>query len=199
MTPNNLRLVIAIGLVILLLLGGWLVATRRAPAASTVVVQDCSAGDCAVFPQVTGRNLAGDEVTLPDFFDGEISIVVMPFSQDQQVAAADWLPLVQQLADEHAAFRYYNVAAMPAVNPALRTMISGGMAAAVPDDELKAIIVTLFLEDVDIFTAALDIESTDALALLLLDAEGGVLWQGAGTFDDALADEIRAEVAARLE
>jgi len=186
-------LVAAAGLV------GWSLLSRSAPAASSVAVPACAAADCAVFPQVDGRNLLGEDITLPNFFDGKVNMVVMPFSQDQQVEAADWLSLVEELAERYEGFAYYNVAAMPAVNPAIRTMITGGMAAAIPEDDIKSIVVMLFLEDVEAFIQALNIDESEALALMLLDIDGNVLWQGGGAYDEAVADEIRREVARRLE
>lgn len=183
-----------IGLVlVLIVVSGAILLISRAPQVSSVEVQSCIAsGDsCLRFPSISGDNLPGDAFSLPVDFAGQRNLVIVPFDEDQQVKAAGWLPLAQEIAAAHDGFAYYSLPIFPDMAAPMRALIRTGMSFTVPAD-LRALTITAFLDDRDAFLAALDIPDTDAMQVFLLDGEGVVLWRGAGDYDAAQGDALRA-------
>lgn len=160
--------------------------SRSAPTASSVHVSTtrCAAmpTQCVRFPTVIGSNLAGKNFTLPNDFQGELNFVVIPFDENQQVKAKAWLPLAQELAATHPTLRYYNISILGDTAPVMRALITSGMAAMISDEKVRQATIMLFLSDKDVFLKALAIPDTSAIQVLLLSAQGDVLWRSAGEF-----------------
>ncbi len=171
----------------------------RAPAQSGVEVssQPCIAsGDaCLRFPVISGGSLTGQAYNLPEDFAGKRTLVIVPFNEDQQVKAAGWLPLAKELAAAHPDFAYYNVPIFPGMAAPLRALIRTGMNFTISDADLRAITITVFLDDRDAFLAALDVANTDAMQVFLLGDEDTLLWRGVGEFSDAQGEALRALLA----
>jgi len=182
--------ILAVGLGLLVVVG-----TLIAPGASGVRPATCvtrsDAESCIRFPSVAGTNLNGEPMTLPEDFAGTQRFVVISFDEEQQTRAQTWLPLARELAAAHDGFRYYNLPTLPDMAPGLRTVISAGLALLVDDPDLRAISVVLYLADLDAFLDALEIESREAIVVLLLDADNEVLWRASGAYDDAQGDDLR--------
>ena len=183
----------------LVVIAAALLLISRAPALSSVEVssQPCIAsGDaCLRFPTISGDNLPGEVFNLPEDFVGERNLVIVPFDEAQQVNAAGWLPLAQELAAAHPDFAYYSLPIFPAMAAPLRAIIRTGMNFTITDADLRALTITTFLDDRDVFLAALDIPNTDAMQVFLLDADGAVIWRGEGAFDEAQGEALRAAVS----
>ena len=184
---------------VLIVMAGLAVALNRAPQTSTVTVTRCltSADNtgCIRFPTVSGQNLADETLTLPDDFAGEHVLVIVPFDEDQQIRAESWLPLAREIAAERADFTYYNTAIFTDINPAVRLLIRGGMVMAITDENLRAVTVTLFLEDRQAFLDALAIPNIEQTQVLLLNAAGEVLWRGAGDYTADQGADLRETLA----
>jgi hypothetical protein len=193
------------GLIVLILLAilvavGLIVVNNNAPVVSTVQVADCLIADdegCIRFPTVTGSNLNGEERTFPADFAGDFNLVILPFDDAQQQKALTWLPLARSLRQADPGFAYYNLPTLSDVSPALRLVIRGGMTLLITEDDLREATVFLFLKEFDLFLDTLGIEGTAALAVLLLDNAGQVLWRSTGEFTEAAGDSLREELARR--
>lgn len=146
-------------------------------------------------PRVSGQNIDGDAVTLPDDLAGRFNLIVMPFTRDQQANAVDWLPIFQEIAATYADVAYYSVAALPDLNFFGRTGVMLGLSAGVQDAEVRQASVVLFLADQAGFVEALDLPNTDVMQVLILNAEGAVLWQVGGGRTDARAEQLRQAFA----
>lgn len=176
---------------------GWLTGDG-APELSTVELQSCvtdAGGECLVMPAVSGNNLDGVTVSYPEAFTGELNLVVMPFDRDQQVGAAQWVPLFQELAGNADNLDYASIAALPDLNPAIRALVVGGMSAAVARQEVRDRTVILFLEDQTTFLDALDVPDDEQMWVFILNGSGEVLYQQAGNFSDANAAAFREALA----
>jgi len=196
MNRKNSRIIIIIGALILIMGAMVFLLQGNAPDASSLVEQACTQddADCRIFPIVTGANLNDVALTLPEDFAGEFNLVVVTFEQDQQVAAADWYPFLNDLAQADDRLNLYNIAALPDLNPMIRSMITGGLNATVTDEIVRNVLILLFLEDQQAFLDALEISDTSQIILLLLDADGHVLWQGAGEYSDELAADLQTQI-----
>ncbi|MBZ0294760.1 MAG: hypothetical protein K8L99_19515 [Anaerolineae bacterium] len=189
-----------IGLVLVVIIGGALLILTNVPATTGVTVTQCltaSTGDeCIRFPTVSGANLLEETWMLPDDFEGDYTLVVVPFNDAQQILAQAWLPLAETLAEQYPDMTYYNTAVFPGdIAGPVRVFIRAGMIMAVPDEALRAITFTLFLEDRDAFLAALDVPNTDEMQLFLLNANGEVLWQASGQYTEEKGAELTQKLA----
>ncbi len=189
-----------IGLVMFVLIGsvvGLLVVIQLAPSSTEVRVAECVADEldeCVVFPQVTGENLNGESVTLPDDFLAERNLIIMPFNRDQQVGAEAWLPLGQALADEYEDLQFYSIAALPDLSPAIRLLVSGGMNLAITDEAVREVAILLYLEEQERFVEALGIADMEMMQVLLVRGDGTVVWTMAGAFSEAMVEDVREKV-----
>jgi hypothetical protein len=185
--------------VVVTLVAGVLFLISRAPALSSVEVssQPCIAsGDiCLRFPTISGDNLPGEAFNLPTDFAGERTLVIVPFDEEQQVNAATWLPLAKEIAASNPDFAYYNVPVFPGMAAPVRAFIRAGMNFTIGDADLRALTITVFLDDRDVFLAALDVPNPDSMQVFLLNKDGEVLWRGAGEYDEAQGEALRAMVA----
>jgi len=170
--------------------------TARAPAQSSVGANACLSGQqgCLRFPVISGDNLLGQSFTLPADFKGSDVLVIVPFDENQQVSAQTWLPLARDLAADDPDFAYYNVPVFPSMAAPLRALIRSGMTLSITDPQLRAITITVFLDDRDSFLASLNIPNADAMQVFLLDASGDLLWRGAGDYDSGQGAALTALV-----
>ncbi|MCB9452186.1 MAG: hypothetical protein H6672_12155 [Anaerolineaceae bacterium] len=188
-----------LGLLLVVVLGGVVLIVAAglfAPEVSTVMEQACLTGaegdDCIRFPMVSGLSLSGVEVTLPDDFDGDYTLVVVPFDDDQQLLAETWLRPVQALAAQYPGLTYYDAAVMPDLAPAVRVVVRVGLNALITDPHLRDVTVTLFLRDRDLFLDALDIPDFDLIQVFLLNRSREVIWRGSGEYTVKQGDSLIA-------
>lgn len=183
-------------MLLIIVAGGalFVLLTENAPESSSVRVMPCLErdGECLRFPLVNGTNLLGELLSLPIDLTGEFRFIVMPFDEQQQIRAAEWLPIAEELAAQHPDLAYYDVSVLPAVNPLVRTLITGGMAAIISDEALRGISIMLFLDDLDLFLSALAIHDRDAIQLFLLNSDGEVLWRATGDYTPETAASLAA-------
>lgn len=186
-------------IVVIAIIGYIIVSNLNAPTASSVSVAECiqsDGGACIRFPSVTGTNLVGDTLSLPDDFP-DLALVLMPFDEAQTTRMAAWLPLAQEFTTQHPAFGYYNVPTLREVEPLVRLAITGGMVLAVPQD-VHDVTVMLFLEDKELFLDALNVPDIEQPQAFLLNAAGEVIWQVRGDYSDEAAASLRAAVEAAV-
>jgi hypothetical protein len=152
---------------------------------------------CLRFPAVTGDSLSGQSHTLPDNFAGRYQMVVVTFDQNQQAAAAEWLPLAHELSDQYPELTYYSVLVFPGdISAAFRGVIRVGLNAVITEDLLRDRIITVFVEDRDRFLDALAIPDVETLEVLLLADDGQMVWRGSGGYSETLGTALRQQIAA---
>lgn len=61
------------------------------------------------FPTVKGRSLTGDKFTLPGGLKGEINVVILAFTREQQPAAQSWFNQLDALSRQYEGLEYYEV------------------------------------------------------------------------------------------
>jgi type II secretory pathway pseudopilin PulG len=195
MKRNLLLLVLTLAVILAAVV---VVVLSRAPETSTALTseQACvTAGeDCLQFPVVTGENLPGESFTLPADFQGTQTLVILPFDEDQQIKAETWLPLARELSAATPTLTYYNVPVFPDLSAPVRVLIRGGLNVAITDESLRALTITLFLENRDQFLSALEIPNTDNIQALLLNDAGEIVWRGVGEYDADQGAALRAAV-----
>jgi len=133
------------------------------------------------FPMVSGFNLMREEYVFPRDFQGEYNLVIIPFQQRQQRDVNTWIPAVQELERTIPGFAYYELPTIYKLPVISRTFINEGMRAGIPDQKARERTITLYL-DKDGFKQALGVDSEQDIQLFLVNRQGEILWQEAGTY-----------------
>lgn len=181
-------------LAIALLIAQWAPATSDvAPVTQSERVRCLKGtdGNCLVFPAVSGVNLDNQTVAFPQAFGAGYTLLVVPFDRDQQVLAATWLPLFQELAAARDDLSYYSVAALPDLAAGLRVLVLGGMSAGTREPELRQRAVVMFLTEQARFLEALEVADAETLQVFVVDASGTLFWRGSGTYSEASGALLR--------
>jgi hypothetical protein len=144
-------------------------------------------------PRVTGSNLARKKLVFPDDFAGEINLVFIAFLRQHQDAIDNWVPFVEQLAQEYPGLQYYEFPTLPRRGFIYRTFLNEGMRAGIPSEATRARTITLYL-DKSAFRRALDIEGEQNMWVYLFDKSGAVLWRTEGSFTAEKGEALRAEL-----
>ncbi|MDX2066735.1 MAG: hypothetical protein SFX74_13445 [Fimbriimonadaceae bacterium] len=147
----------------------------------------------AVFPPVKGSNLNEKEFQLPQDFEGELNLVLMAYVQRQQFDVNTWLPLAAQLKNEVEGLRYYELPVLATYAPAAQKFIDNGMRSGIPDPAVRAITITLYINQKS-FLKALHLESMDSIHAVLVDRKGRVYWKAEGRLTPEKEASLRAAI-----
>jgi len=141
-------------------------------------------------PIVKGSNLKRQKMTFPDDFAGEINLVFIAFLRRHQDLIDEWVPFVDQLAQENSDFHYYEFPTLPRKGPIYRTFLNEGMRAGIPNEATRARTITLYL-DKRAFRKALNIDNEQNIWIYLFDKSGNVLWCTEGRFTKEKSEALR--------
>ncbi|MEM1279858.1 MAG: hypothetical protein AAGG53_07585 [Cyanobacteria bacterium P01_H01_bin.152] len=145
------------------------------------------------FPIVSGLNLLGEQFELPKDFSDNYNLVILAYTQEHQYDVYTWLPILAEIEASFSDFQYYELPTLPSYNPVFRAQVDGWMIEGIPDEETRSRTVTLYL-DVDALNASMNIESTQNIQILLISAEGKVLWRESGAFSENKGISLRSRL-----
>jgi hypothetical protein len=149
---------------------GLLVALQLGACKSTVPNSDPTGRP---FPSVVGRSLEGEEVRLPEACEGGPAVLLLGYVQKAQFDADRWLYGLLQ-ADLGTAV--YEVPTIPGLFPrALAGTIDSGMRSGIPSEDWGSV-VTVYGSAAEELVAFTGNENPRNIRVLLLDAEGRVIW-----------------------
>ena len=137
-------------------------------------------GAAETFPDVTGLNLHGEEVRLPNDLDSARNLVVVAYEQEHQRDVDTWIAALPGLHAVDPALRLYEVPAIGRSSAPFRLWLNNVMRSGIPSPEARARTVTIYV-DLDAFDRALGIPNRDRIHAFLLDDDGAVLWRTEGT------------------
>jgi hypothetical protein len=149
---------------------------------------------CILFPTFSGQNLDGDEITFPDIFSTDYSLVITLFTRAQYEEIKPWLPVARDLADNHDQITYYGIALTPDIAPVARVASALGTKALL-DNEFHPHVVMVFLENRDLFLEAVDIPNFDVSQFFIVNASGEVVWRITGNFTESKSTLLQEQVA----
>ena len=177
------------------------ISLLNAPNSTSVVIeqspcQQSAEGECLRLPTISGANLDAQTAEFPRQLTGRLNLVVMPFDRDQQIAALDWLPILQDLALTDPTMTVYSLAALDAtrIAPLFRTVIAQTMSAAVSEPALRANTYLFFVEEQARFIEALGIPHIEQMQVLVLNPAGEVLFAQAGAYSPEAETRLRDAV-----
>jgi hypothetical protein len=155
------------------------------------------ADDAVVFPEARGSNLEGREFALPSDFDGGLNLVFIAFQRGQQALVDTWLPFARDIASRQTRLRYYELPTIYEANSVVRWFIDSGMRRGIPDVTAREATITLYL-DKEKLREQLQIPHQDTIHVLLVDADGLVVWRSDGAYTGDRGMEIDQIVAEKL-
>ena len=143
-----------------------------------------------LFPKVGARSLSGEEITLPDSFSGKKVVLLVAYVQDAQFDVDRWMLGLAQLKTDVL------VAEIPTIQGFFPRLISRridrGMRSGIPKEDW-GIVYTVY-EDAKIIAEFLGNESPRKTRVLLLSAEGRVVWFYDRGYSAARVQELDAKV-----
>jgi hypothetical protein len=148
------------------------------------------------FPEVEGRSLHDDVLTLPGDLEGELNLLAVAFDRNHQREVDTWIPLFRDLEERVSGLAGYEIPTISGGWKPLRWFIDGGMKTAIPDPLTRRRTVTVY-GDVDRVTEGLGLPDRDRIAVVLIDRRGELLWMARGPLDGepprALFDALEIE------
>jgi hypothetical protein len=146
------------------------------------------------FPPLKVRDLEGTHHTIPDDLPGGPHVLVLAFHQWHQSIVDRWIPPLQELAERHPGTEVWEVPSLSRGYRLFRSGIDGGMAAAIPDVNVKRHTLTAYT-DLGALARDLDLPSFETVHVFLVDCGGRVRWRAEGeptaellaALDDAIA------------
>jgi hypothetical protein len=146
-----------------------------------------------IFPTVKGTNLLRQALTLPEDFQGEINLVFVPFYQWHQEEVDSWGQLAKELELAYPVLRYYELPTLQQMNFFSKTVINEGMRAGIPDPQVRARTITLYVNKA-YFRRSLQMPDEGHIYVLLVDRQGAVLWSSRGAYTPQQAAALLAKV-----
>ncbi len=146
--------------------------------------------DAARFPPVTGEALDGTPFVAPRDLANGRTVALFGFAIEQRAELETWVPYLDALAraGNGVRARLFVPLGAPKI---VRGAIVGAMKAGVPQPELRASTIPLFV-DVDAFVRALGIGDRAHLVILLVEPDGRITWRGSGPFSETAAASLTA-------
>ena len=124
------------------------------------------------FPTVIGHALSGDQVTIPEKFKGQVTVLLVGYKQKAQFDIDRWILGLLQ-ADVYSTI--VEVPTIAGMMPQMvQSFIDNGMRAGIPKEDWASV-VTVY-EDADKIIGSIGNESPQNAQVVLLDRNGAIRW-----------------------
>jgi predicted transcriptional regulator len=141
----------------------------------------CSAAFAAdAFPHINGQTFGERAVILPDAFKGKPTILVITFTRAAQEQARTWTEKLKQKSLGAATYQVLELEDVPRL---MRGFVRGSIRRGLPREQLDSFV--LLFEGQDALKKAVAFGAENDAYVILLDANGNVVWQEHGAVDDS--------------
>jgi len=134
-------------------------------------------------PRMEGETLSGKPIVLPDAAHGKIALLAMGFSKKGGDRATEWEKRFKQDFGKDSNYAIYPVAELEDAPRLVRGMIKSGMRRGTPPSEQDQFVL-LFQGSAE-WKKFVGYAASDEAYLLLLNANGDVMWHGHGVLSEA--------------
>lgn len=124
------------------------------------------------FPQVQGENLKQERISIPDYYRGKNTLLLIGYTQKTQFDIDRWILGVLQADIPVEIVEIPTIAGM--MPQMVQGFINNGMRKGIPQDDWASV-VTVY-EDAPKIIAALGNERPQSAYAVLLDKEGTIIW-----------------------
>jgi hypothetical protein len=150
------------------------------------------------FPALSGKNLAGESFTFPDQMAGQISVVFLVWSPEQEIFLETWMPAMHNLLQKYEKLHLYVLYLLPksAQASAARTgwpWTPSSRPALTPEEQQKVLIPVY--ADREAVLRALKIEPDEFLHVVLVNPDKQVEWDDRGARNSGRGDELDMQIA----
>lgn len=144
-----------------------------------------------IFPQVRGNSLAQKEITIPDDFKGEITILLIGYQQKTQFDIDRW---ILGLLQAEVPVKIVEVPTIAGMMPQMvQSFIDNGMRSGIPKEDWASV-VTVY-EDASKIVNLLGNERPQSTYVVLLDKAGQIVWRSNKGYSANQIIEIKKLVA----
>jgi hypothetical protein len=133
----------------------------------------------AHFPNVSGSNLNGKAFTLPHDLAAPLNLVLVAYQRDQQAAVDTWHEAGARA--RQAGVAVWEVPTLSRGSALFRGFIDGGMRRGIPDPNVRAATITLYI-DKRAFNSALNVVGESTITVLLVRPSGEIVWRTTGPY-----------------
>lgn len=141
-------------------------------------------------PTTAGETLSGKRIVVADAVRAHRTVLVAGFSHDGGIACGDWMKAIRGDA-ALAGVEVYEIAMLEGAPGIFRGMIKSGMRKGMTSAEQERSVV--LTQDDKAWERYFAVSNAQEPQLMVLDAEGTVVWRGHGTAS-ALEAELRNAV-----
>ncbi|MGB7339419.1 MAG: hypothetical protein WBC91_11050 [Phototrophicaceae bacterium] len=136
-----------------------------------------------IFPTLDGKTVAGKARTVPQDLYGQYNVVLVAFTQYQQINVDSWLPYLDKLKQEHQALDVFELPTLDKQSMSLvgRKMLDFWMYQGITDNDVRDHTITLYINLPD-FMRALNINDVSEIYVMLIDRHGTIYWQDTGAY-----------------
>ena len=135
------------------------------------------------FPDVEGRNLAGDVVELPAQLAKPHTIIIVAYKRWHQSLVDTWLPRLEVIEDARDDLAVLELPTIAKMNFVSKWWIYHGMRSGITSERARARTVTLHL-DKNEFNRHLGIGDEDNIHVFLVDQNGRIRWRTRGVWSE---------------
>lgn len=144
------------------------------------------------FPRITGQTFGERAVTIPDAFKGKPTVLVITFTRAAQEQARAWTDKIKQ---KSIGVPTYQVLELEDVPRLFRGFVRGSIRKSIPKESQDNFV--LLFEGEDALKKSAGFQTSDDAYVLLLDANGNVIWREHGPVDEKKLSELAKESAVK--
>jgi predicted transcriptional regulator len=150
----------------------------------------CAAAFAAdAFPHLTGQSFGERAVTLPDAFKGKPTILVITFTRAAQEQARAWTDKIKKESPNIASYQVLELEDVPRL---MRGFVRGSIRRGIPKESQDTFV--LLFEGEDALKKTVGFQASDDAYVLLLDANGNVIWRQHGAVDEKKMAALQGEI-----
>jgi len=163
--------------------------TRIAKFVACCAILYASAHAADAFPHLTGQTFGERAVAIPDAFKGKPTVLVITFTRAAQEQARAWTDKVKQ---KSIGAQNYQVLELEDVPRLFRGFVRGSIRKSIPKESQDSFI--LLFEGEDALKKAVGFQVSDDAYVLLLDANGNIVWREHGAVDEKKVDVLQKQL-----
>ena len=126
-------------------------------------------------PSVTGINLIGENIAVPDDLAGDLKLLTIAFQREQQKDVNTWIEALPAFEKINTNLHYYEIPVIYEMNALQRMIVNNGMRSGIPDLEARKRTITIYTDQkryIELIDA-----NVNAIKTVLLDQKNHIIWE----------------------
>jgi predicted transcriptional regulator len=141
------------------------------------------------FPHVNAQTFGERAVVLPDAFQGKPTILVITFARSAQEQARGWTDKIKQRSMPAATYQVLELEDVPRL---MRGFVRGSIRRGIPKESQDSFV--LLFEAQDALKKAVGFSAEADAYVVLLDANGKIVWRERGAVDEKKLGALEREL-----